>query len=112
LNVYDENGNVVLQKLSAGLSGNTIYRDTLTNINGCYRLEINDTGEDGLSWWANNDGDGYIALKPIGGSWNTLPTDFGSIYRYDFTAGIVVSTEEVLADEVITIYPNPVKSIR
>ena len=106
--VYDENGNVVLQKLSAGLSGNTIYRDTLTNINGCYRLEINDTGEDGLSWWANNDGDGYIALKPIGGSWNTLPTDFGSIYRYDFTAGIVVSTEEVLADEVITIYPNPV----
>jgi len=101
--VFDQNGNVVLQRLSSGLTGNTTYTDTLSNLNGCYQLEINDNGGDGLSWWANNDGDGYIAVRPIDGNWNTLQADFGSILRYDFTAGVVVSTNNVSADEVINM---------
>ncbi len=108
--VTDQNGTVVLERLSTGLSGNTIYTDTLTNLNGCYQLEINDTDGDGLSWWANNDGAGYVAMRPDGGGWNTLPADFGSVYRRDFTAGIIVSTDDVLVEEVMTIFPNPVSA--
>ena len=108
--VYDQNGTVVLQKLSSSLAGNTVYTDTLRNLNGCYQLVINDTGGDGLSWWANNDGDGYIAVRADGAGWTTLPADFGSVYRYDFTTGIIVSTDDVTADEVMTIFPNPVSA--
>lgn len=108
--VYDQNGIVVLQKLSSSVAGNTVYTDTLQNLNGCYQLVINDTGGDGLSWWANNDGDGYVAVRADGAGWNTLPADFGSVYRYDFTTGIIVSTDDVTADEVMTIFPNPVSA--
>lgn len=106
--VYDQDGNAVFERLSSGLSGNTTYTDTLTNLNGCYQLEISDSDGDGLSWWANNDGDGYIAIRPIDGGWISLQADFGSILRYDFTAGVVVSTEDLTAEELIHIYPNPV----
>jgi len=108
--VYDQNGTVVLQKLSSNVAGNTVYTDTLRNLNVCYQLVINDTGGDGLSWWANNDGDGYIAVRADGAGWTTLPADFGSVYRYDFTTGIIVSTDDVTADEVMTIFPNPVSA--
>ena len=108
--VYDQNGTVVLQKLSSSVAGNTVYTDTLRNLNGCYQLVINDTGGDGLSWWANNDGDGYVAVRADGAGWTTLPADFGSVYRYDFTTGIIVSTDDVTADEVMTIFPNPVSA--
>ena len=108
--VYDQNGTVVLQKLSSSVAGNTVYTDTLRNLNGCYQLVINDTGGDGLSWWANNDGDGYVAVRADGAGWTTLPADFGSVYRYDFTTGIIVSTDYVTADEVMTIFPNPVSA--
>ncbi len=108
--IYDQNGSVVMQKLSSGLSSNTTYTDTLTNVNGCYQLVIDDSDGDGLSWWANNDGNGYVAIRQDGEAWNRLPTDFGSIYRYDFTSGVIVSTQELTADDVLTIFPNPVSA--
>lgn len=108
--IEDQNGSIVLERLTSGLSANTTYTDTLTNLNGCYQLVINDNDGDGLSWWANNDGAGYVALREDGAGWNTLPADFGSVYRYDFTSGVIVSTDNIAADEVMTVFPNPVSA--
>ena len=49
-------------------------------------------------------------MRADGAGWTTLPADFGSVYRYDFTTGIIVSTDDVAADEVMTIFPNPVSA--
>ena len=73
-----------------------------------WKFTSTDTDGDGLSWWANNDGDGYIIIRPVDGAWTSLPTDFGSVYRYDFTAGVLVSTDNLVADDLINIFPNPV----
>jgi len=105
--VEDEAGNVLLQKLGGGLNSNAIYRDTLFDLNGCYRLYISDTDNDGISWWANNDGNGYIRVKQEGGSWKEVATDFGAFIQYDFTVGSISSSEDLYFDEAVYSYPNP-----
>jgi len=105
--VEDEAGNVLLQKLGGGLNRNAIYRDTLFDLNGCYRLYISDTDNDGISWWANNDGNGYIRVKQEGGSWKEVATDFGAFIQYDFTVGSISSSEDLYFDEAVYSYPNP-----
>lgn len=105
--VEDESGNILLQKFGASLNSNRIYRDTLYNLNGCYRLFINDTDDDGISWWANNDGNGYIRVKQDGGNWKSVATDFGAFIDYSFTAGSISSVNGLLVDNAVLAYPNP-----
>lgn len=106
-NVRDEDGNIILSRSGSSMNANTTYSDTLRNMAGCYRLTVLDSDGDGLSWWANNDGSGFVRVKSGDDSWNLLPQDFGSIYRYQFTAGDPVSTLDIPVDELIKIYPNP-----
>ena len=105
--VEDKDGNVILTKSGTALNNNTIYRDTLRNLVGCYKLYISDNDNDGISWWANNDGNGYIRVKENGGSWKTIATDFGAFVEYNFTAGMLSSNEELAFDRSVLIYPNP-----
>ena len=39
-----------------------MYRDTLLLGLGCYKLTVEDTDGDGLSFFANNDGSGFFRL--------------------------------------------------
>jgi hypothetical protein len=105
--VEDKDGNVILTKSGSALNNNTIYRDTLRNLVGCYKLYISDNDNDGISWWANNDGNGYIRVKENGGPWKTIATDFGAFVEYNFTAGMLSSNEELAFDRSVLIYPNP-----
>ena len=50
------------------MSSFTTYNDTIRNLIGCYSLTFSDSDEDGISWWANGDGDGFIRMKPIQGN--------------------------------------------
>jgi hypothetical protein len=103
----DENG-TTLKSRSFGLSANTIYLDTISGLNGCYYLEVVDSGQDGISWWANNDGSGYIRMRGDGAGWKTLEPDFGGGFIYGFTAGDIVDVKETdLAAMDVNIYPNP-----
>src|SRR5690554_8116859 len=61
--IEDLNGNVILERNS--LSNNTVYTDTLQLTAGCYRYFIEDAGNNGISWWANNDGTGYMRFKTL-----------------------------------------------
>ena len=42
----------------------TTYKDTLALNAGCYRFNVLDNDDDGMDFWANNDGD--MRLKKVG----------------------------------------------
>ena len=56
--IYDSQGNTIYT--SGPLSWGTQYRDTILLNPGCYRFEVMDTDDDGLDFWANNDGSGVV----------------------------------------------------
>ena len=47
------------------LAPNTQYKDTLTFNNGCYALYVTDSDDDGLDFWANNDGGGMLRFRRL-----------------------------------------------
>ena len=109
----DNQGNLIFSK--TGMSANTIYKDTFELEPGCYKLQILDTGgnqyanEDGLSWWANNDGSGYARLRNIpGGFFQYYQDDFGTELTDYFRVGdYSVGLSDKLVEPIIEIYPNP-----
>ena len=103
----DENDQVVYSKTS-GIAAYTNYTETLTDLDGCYTLQVTDSDQDGISWWANNDGSGRIRIRGGNSAWTTLQSDFGGEISYSFTAGIITNTTEVEnSDAGILVYPNP-----
>jgi hypothetical protein len=96
IKIEDEWGTVVFQRDNHANS--TIYRDTLNLGLGCYKLTIDDSGNDGMSFWANNDGSGFFRLWEVGRSiFKTIQPDFGSQSIVNFT---VVHTLDVPEYEV------------
>ncbi len=71
------------------MAANFIYRDTIHLSPGCYKFIVTDQGEDGLSWWANNDGHGYARFKKlnVSGFWENFNADFGAEIYHEFMAG-------------------------
>ncbi len=106
----DEVGNIVWSR--SNLSPSTTYKDTLILANGCYVFEMIDTGEDGLSWWANTaQGTGYLRFRS-----GTSPTilknfgaDFGGQVYQQFTVGLTNGLNDYnLTDQsTLSVYPNP-----
>ncbi len=114
----DNDGNLLFSR--SGMSANTIYKDTFELDPGCYKFQILDTGgnqytnEDGLSWWANNDGSGYARLKNLpGGFFKYYEDDFGTELTDYFRVGdySVGLTDNVFLEPFIDIYPNPTNNI-
>jgi hypothetical protein len=103
---YNENGNI--EFTSGSLYSNTQYRDTLTFTPGCYTFVVNDTDEDGLDFWANNDGGGMVRFREIGASWlKYFNADFGTGIVHQFTIGYAQTTTSVGQENNWDIYPNP-----
>jgi hypothetical protein len=92
---------------------NTVFKDTLELNEGCYRFTILDSGDDGLSFWANNDGGGYARFKKVsGGNFSTIEEDFGKSYSlaFRFETDLISDVEEILEVEkspTVRIFPNP-----
>ncbi len=105
--VEDKDGNTIFEKKGGSLSNNTTYRDTLSNLNGCYQIKVTDTDGDGISWWANNDGNGYVRVKQEGVAWKSIATDFGSFVNYTFTSGIISNTKDIELVKNVNLFPNP-----
>ncbi len=106
--VFDAEGSVVYSR--SGFAANTTYRDTLRLVPGCYEFILHDSGEDGISWWANNDGAGSLQFRLDGGElWTTMNPDFGKQSRYPFMYSRLVAVEELAsAAGSFDMYPNPV----
>ncbi|MBK8079385.1 MAG: T9SS type A sorting domain-containing protein [Saprospiraceae bacterium] len=104
----DESGNMVKQSRN-GLIGNTMYNDTIVNLNGCYKLQFYDSGDDGISWWANGDGNGIIRAKGIKEDiFSVFQPDFGREYTFNFAAGNITSVEDFQPGFDMKISPNPI----
>lgn len=107
----DIDGNVVASR-GGFLSANAIYIDTIQDLHGCYRLYVEDSDDDGISFWANNDGNGSVAISnftslPVN-AFDAIATDFGRSVTYEFTAGdIAVSTDNIVDNRLFEVYPNP-----
>ena len=101
----DNNG---AQMYSSGdLIANTQYRDTLTFDEGCYIFKVTDTDDDGIDFWANNDGGGMARFREIGASWiKSFEGDFGRSIHHEFRIENTLSNTNI-DKKNITIFPNP-----
>ena len=99
-------GNAILSSKN-NLLPNTTYQDTIKGLSGCFKLQFTDSDDDGISWWANGDGNGFIRIKGGNAGWLTFNPDFGKELTYNFTTGNINYLEELRDDTSIMVYPNP-----
>ena len=97
-----------------GMEANTLYKDTFNLSPGCYKIQILDTGgnqnwnEDGLSWWANDDGSGYARLREVpGGFFKYYQADFGTELTDYFRVGNYFMSNTEIEDILFDVFPNP-----
>ncbi len=103
----DDAGNIIKTSKN-NLTGFTLYQDTIQGLSGCYQLQFTDSDDDGISWWANGDGDGFIRAKGLTGAWHFFQPDFGKELTFNFTTGLSISTqEEELTAPQVKVRPNP-----
>jgi hypothetical protein len=110
----DAEDNVILSR--SGMTANTIYRDTLDLVDGCYEFKLTDSGEDGLAWWANTaQGSGYIRFKSATSNaiLKSFNADFGGEVYMQFTVGLTTGTKDYIfvKQPELKVYPNPAENI-
>lgn len=91
-------------------TANTNYRDTIQLNAGCYKAILSDSGEDGLSFFANNDGNGFCRFKKVAGAnFIAFEPDFGKeiIHYFQFETGLTAVEELEIEQPFLTVYPNP-----
>lgn len=104
--LLDVDGNIVKQR--SGMSSNTLYKDTVELGIGCYTYKVMDSGDDGLSFFANSDGNGYTRFYKVGGgSVKNFEDDFGDGFEFNFTVDFPLSYEEINNVQGFKAYPNP-----
>ena len=122
--IYDVNNTVIASRTHNTIS--TTYMDTLNLYEGSYKLEIIDSGCNGLRWWANPAGTtaGTFFVKQYSSNANITmggyqysggyPNDFGCGYSQYFyvsrprPAGVDNVSANALGMEV---YPNPAQGV-
>jgi hypothetical protein len=106
--VKDSDGNIVYSL--DDLDNSTTYQDTLNLPAGCYTLELEDSGDDGLYFWANpNQGTGYLRIYDAasGSSLLFFEREFGKSIIYSFAYGTAVNVSEIANESRFDVYPNP-----
>ena len=105
--LHDDQGNLLVQS-SPFWAANSIYRDTFLLDKGCYVFRLYDTDEDGLEFFANNDGAGFARFFEVGGSGiYTFEPDFGKEVFIQMKIDTEVSIDEVGLDPFVKVFPNP-----
>lgn len=106
-----DNGDVIFQRIN--MTNQTHYKDTFDLEPGCYSIILEDSDNDGLSFWYSSQVEGETSgsflIRKVGGTTlETFPGDFGNYHRYNFSIGMEnLSTEELIENSSLFIYPNP-----
>ncbi|MBR9920262.1 MAG: T9SS type A sorting domain-containing protein [Bacteroidetes bacterium] len=113
--IKDETGTTVLSR--NGMSNATTYEDEIVLPDGCYSLFVEDTGDDGLSYWYWDQvdpsvGSGFFKFQYYYNNFaltlENFESEFGGLVRYDFVVGQYTNTEEVIEEpRLFSVYPNP-----
>ena len=62
---------------------------------------MHDTDEDGLEFWANNDGGGMVRFRHLGASWlKIFDPEFGKNIIHEFTVGYAQSITNEKVEKV------------
>lgn len=107
--IEDANGTIVWSRDDYN-QASTNYRDTIQLNAGCYTFHLYDSGDDGLSFFANNDGNGQARLKKVGGSsFIQFENDFGKeiTHNFNWETDLVSVQEFNLPKTQLSVYPNP-----
>lgn len=110
--VTDANGQTVARR--SGALPATAYADTLRLLPGCYTLTVDDTGCDGLAWWANAAaGNGSLHLLGLDAAvLRTIDGDFGCQAQLRFTVTQVLAAAAARTAAALAVYPNPAQDGR
>ena len=117
--IFDMNNTIMYSRANVNIS--TIYTDTITLPEGCYRLVMTDSSCDGLHWWANSGTgitDGSMSVRkmnnfaiPMNGYnyYGTYNNDFGCGFTQYFTISTPPTGINGISDESVGIqaFPNP-----
>lgn len=111
--LYDEFGAMVAQRNM--LANTTVYVDTLMLGPGCYKFVVEDSGCDGMSWWANSSaGNGTLRIdyNGLNNSIFLFPGDIGCGFTKYFTVlnpniNIVGISNNQPNPDRVDVYPNP-----
>lgn len=106
--IKDDQGNIVMSR--SGMANSTTYRDTVDLPKGCYVLDFIDSGENGLSFFANNDGNGSIRFQYIAPAspWaKVFNANFGSFIKHYFSIDYPVNVDVYNKFQEVTVSPNP-----
>lgn len=105
----DQDGMVYVSR--SNMPSNTTFIDTLNLAPGCYTLEVLDTGNDGLAYWADpNAGSGFVRLMhpSLPFSLRSFNAEFGRKLTYSFSIDMTLSQDDLPEEEVYSkVYPNP-----
>lgn len=103
--ITDEFGTVVFSK--SNFSNNQFNNDTVRLPFGCYTFQLNDAGDNGISFWANSEGTGSLAFRRLNGAnLKQFNGDFGKSIVFPFTVNSALSnSENKLFD--LSLHPNP-----
>lgn len=114
--VKDGSGALLIER--DNLAANTTYNDDLAFPPGCYSLEFDDAGQDGLSFWFfPNNGNGALTfqrLLPNGSSItvHSLNPDFGAGVRFDFVLNPPTDAPGIPDKlQLFSAYPNPARDV-
>lgn len=109
--LYDINDNVIFSRNNFD-APNTTYKDTIALNSGCYKFHLKDSDDDGLSFFANDDGNGNCKLDKVAGfDFINFETDFGKeiIHYFYFKTDLVQVDEQNTIPLSMSLYPNPTR---
>ena len=111
LTIWDVDRNIVFSR--DNMENNTIYNDTLWFSDGCYTMELLDSEDMGLTYWAYPaQGNGYLRLLNTDDQiLKMFQSEFGHKIHYTFSYGEATYIQEPNLDSVIDIYPNPASDV-
>lgn len=108
--IVDAFGNTMYSQNN--MTNNTLYRDTISLPQGCYTLKVTDIDGDGVSFWANSDGNGSLRWRNMAGLFfKVFDGDFGSSIEHHFTIGYTIDLPELEETAYVSISPNPSNGI-
>lgn len=105
--VIDFNLDTILRR--EDLISTNFYEDTLQLADGCYTLEIDDTGDNGMEFWAQpSQGAGSLTLLTVDLQLiKNIDPDFGRKASYSFVKGPFTNIKTVANQLDFQIFPNP-----
>jgi hypothetical protein len=114
--LYDAFDNVIASRTGTN-SNNTVYRDTLSLLPGCYRFKVEDSGCDGFAWWFYpnypvNPGNGTLRFDNTN-AFTTLVNFTGDVgcgftkYLTVLAPNNPVGISSFVSSNVVEVYPNP-----